>query len=271
MKMNLSPSEVRRIFPENLKTLVSTKGSVTSVSKDLGIHRSQFNRFIVGDSFPKPDILYKICQYFQTDARILLEPLDVIKADNELSNEPRLLSFHPELSDYMQVGDTSADTNIMPTGFYKFTRGSFIQPHRLQTGLIYVYEKGGVKFSKGYTPRALTRMLGMNPNSRIDREFKGAVFGTDRGAVSMSAHHNSKSCSFTYLDICTFVEKTFLVGYCARTMPDTNSYSSIRKVVYEKISDDFKTARGILRSTGFTDLDDIPRVLHPFLLGTVGP
>ena len=35
----------------------------------------QFNRYMSGYSFPKPNVLEKICNYFQVDARIILEEL----------------------------------------------------------------------------------------------------------------------------------------------------------------------------------------------------
>jgi hypothetical protein len=57
------------VFGNNLKALISRKGSVSAVCRDLGSHRSQVNRFLAGTGFPKPDTLRKICRHF--DARSL--------------------------------------------------------------------------------------------------------------------------------------------------------------------------------------------------------
>ena len=73
-----SPAELRQMFSKNLKTLTSKCASISQLSRDLNINRTQFNRYLAGESFPRPDILHKICSYFNVDARILLTPLSAL-------------------------------------------------------------------------------------------------------------------------------------------------------------------------------------------------
>lgn len=66
---------VLRVFGENLRLLCKTRPSIASVCRDLDINRVQFNRYMSSHSFPKPNVLQQICDYFLVDSRIYLEPL----------------------------------------------------------------------------------------------------------------------------------------------------------------------------------------------------
>jgi len=52
---------VLRVFGENLRLLGKTRPSNASVCRDLDINRVQFNRYMSGHSFPKPNVLQQIC------------------------------------------------------------------------------------------------------------------------------------------------------------------------------------------------------------------
>ena len=80
-----SPSEIRAIFGENLKKLCAATGSIAALCRELQINRTQFNRYLSGESFPRPDVLAKICAHFDIDARILLQPVETLES-HEMSN-----------------------------------------------------------------------------------------------------------------------------------------------------------------------------------------
>ncbi|NRB18290.1 MAG: helix-turn-helix transcriptional regulator, partial [Rhodobacteraceae bacterium] len=69
-----SPQELRAVLSQNLQALTRDR-VVSQVARDARINRTQFNRFLTGESFPRPDILDRICRYFEVDANILLRPL----------------------------------------------------------------------------------------------------------------------------------------------------------------------------------------------------
>ncbi|NBV62153.1 MAG: XRE family transcriptional regulator, partial [Rhodobacteraceae bacterium] len=71
-----SPANIRAIFGQNLQRLCAQGPSVSAICRKIGINRTQFNRYLTGDSFPRPDVLERICLHFNVDARILLRPLD---------------------------------------------------------------------------------------------------------------------------------------------------------------------------------------------------
>ena len=77
-----SPAELRTMFGRNLRLLCQPYASVSALCCDLGINRTQFSRYLSGESFPQPDILQRICAYFKVDARILLQPLHEVQNSN---------------------------------------------------------------------------------------------------------------------------------------------------------------------------------------------
>ena len=77
-EMRRSPAELRSMFGENLRILANDYPSISELSRQLGINRTQFNRYLSGESFPRPDVLWKICDFFEVDARVLLEPVQNI-------------------------------------------------------------------------------------------------------------------------------------------------------------------------------------------------
>ena len=66
-----SPAELRSMLGANLRRLTRGAVSISALCRDLGINRTQFNRYLAGESFPRPDVLHRICSFFDVDARIL--------------------------------------------------------------------------------------------------------------------------------------------------------------------------------------------------------
>ncbi len=111
--INRSPAELRSMFGANLRQLANSYRSVSELCRQLGINRTQFNRYLSGESFPRPDVLDRMCRFFDIDARILLKPLDEI--------EP--VAAHPasEIIDRFLV---TGSEKIMATGFYHAAEAS---------------------------------------------------------------------------------------------------------------------------------------------------
>ncbi|MEL7204029.1 MAG: helix-turn-helix transcriptional regulator, partial [Pseudomonadota bacterium] len=64
-----NPAAVRQVFGDNLRLLTRRYKSVSGVCRELGVNRTQFNRYLAGESFPRPDVLQQICSFFDVDAR----------------------------------------------------------------------------------------------------------------------------------------------------------------------------------------------------------
>ena len=115
-----TPSELRNTLGANLRSLAQNTTSISALCRDLGINRTQFNRYLSGESFPRPDVLFRICNYFDVDARIILEPLE------EIGTNSRALLTHPEIADFLAPGVSQLPETMFPSGFYQFARRSFL-------------------------------------------------------------------------------------------------------------------------------------------------
>src|SRR6056297_655194 len=149
------PAELRAVFGQNLRHLSKEHRSFAALCRKLGVNRTQFNRYLSGESFPRPDILHQICCFFDVDARILLEPVETI-----YTTSPELLS-HPFLSGFFGSGPTAVPENVFPSGFYSFVRRSFIDDNLFTIGLVYVHREEPYTFLRGFEPRDALRNQGL--------------------------------------------------------------------------------------------------------------
>lgn len=81
------------MFGANLRQLAKRYRSISALCRQLGVNRTQFNRYLSGESVPRPDVLDRICRFFDVDARILLKPLDEIEKIEEHPATPALTEF----------------------------------------------------------------------------------------------------------------------------------------------------------------------------------
>ena len=59
---------------ENLRLLCSYRPSISQVSRDLDINRSQLNRYLAGTSTPRAALMRKLCDYFGVEVHELMLP-----------------------------------------------------------------------------------------------------------------------------------------------------------------------------------------------------
>ena len=53
-----SPAELRNMLGDNLRQLSQQAASISALCRELGINRTQYNRYLAGESFPRPDVLH---------------------------------------------------------------------------------------------------------------------------------------------------------------------------------------------------------------------
>lgn len=63
-----------RDLPQNLRLLCSYHKSIAEVCRQLGVNRSQFNRYLSGDTFPSLRLMRRICDFFGIEESELLMP-----------------------------------------------------------------------------------------------------------------------------------------------------------------------------------------------------
>ncbi|SFD99947.1 helix-turn-helix domain-containing protein [Roseivivax sediminis] len=179
-----SPAELRQRLGENLTTLSRSAPSISALCRELGINRTQFNRYRSGESFPRPDVLWRICRHFKVDARILLEPVDAILAS------ARGPFCHSELAGFLSAPERQVSEASLPTGIYRTVRTKAGADHAV-SGLVRIYRKDGHAFLRGFEPRGTGELPGTM------REFRGVLVAHWAGFVAITSRRNSTALSYT--------------------------------------------------------------------------
>jgi transcriptional regulator with XRE-family HTH domain len=254
-----SPAELRDMFGANLRRMSAHYPSISELSRRLGINRTQFNRYLSGESFPRPDVLARICDFFKVDARILLEPVE------SLADKDRVLTGSV-LAEFAASGAVELPEDLFPSGFYRFTRRSFISKSQFILGLIYVFHEGGHTYVRGYEAREAMVQQGLPTDPRT-REFRGFAMRQDDGVALIVCRRNAMTCSFNYLSRVASFENNFWVGYVTRTMPESATGTRVERLVYEYIDHNTHDILATARNSGFISEGDLQpfhrRLLQP--------
>lgn len=256
----MSPAALRQVFGQNLRQLSRGYPSVSELCRELGINRTQFNRYAAGESFPRPDVLHRICEFFGLDARILLEPVETLRpAAGDLVNHPFLHGFFGTAT--VQVAEA-----LFPSGFYRFARRSFVDAHRFVIGLVLISRADGYTFLRGFEPMSALREQGLSLAGR-DREYRGIVMRQEEGIMAVVTHRASLSCSFNFLTPETAFQSNLWEGYASRTVREKVTGDRATRMVYEHVGTRPAQALQAARQTGVVGIDKLP----PFYVHLLRP
>ncbi|WP_424833381.1 helix-turn-helix domain-containing protein [Ruegeria sp.] len=170
------PAELRIMFGENLKQLAEAYPSISELCRQLGINRTQFNRYLSGESFPRPDILDRICRFFHVDARILLEPLDEIGRSE----------MHPAGNILDRFIASQAEPALVP-GFYHATESIPDDPSVTSHRLLLIRKIGHCTLLRAFEPR---RLLPHSPAR--DREIQGIVSSSGNRIFALMSRRGAR-------------------------------------------------------------------------------
>ena len=247
------------MFGSNLRKLAESFVSISELSRQLGINRTQFNRYLAGESFPRPDVLARICDFFDVDARVLLEPVDKIGRRGDLFSGDTLRPF-------LEDSVYNIPENLFPTGFYRFSRRSFIDQDKFVVGLVRVWRDHAATFIRGFESREALRALGL-PVNRDTREFCGYIMQEEEGVTALIKRKGAKTASFNYMARVPAMENNYWLGYVARTVPEVPGSDRVVRMVYEHVGTEFRAARAVARTVGYHDVDELlpfhKRLLKP--------
>lgn len=263
---------VLSVFGSNLSLLVRLHGSQTQVAEDLGISRIQLRRYLAGESFPKPNALKNICDYFSVDARILTDRL----APHQINLMRQGLYAAGETSPLvlaMQEAVAYAcrnehpyfyDPGELPDGLYARWRGAMSQKDSAQVGLIQLRTLNASRVLKGLQPKQVD--LDMQKQTRRDREFRGILLRQRTGYVALY-FHNPPSAILSFIFIRP-VELGYMpaasgVTFLARDPGDHNC--RIRRCLWIKLEPGCREALRIARHPGIMPWDEVPRYILPHI------
>lgn len=244
-----SPAELRNMFGANLRILSKRYPSISELARQLGINRTQFNRYLSGESFPRPDVLSRICAFFDVDARILLDPVENLVTKGEVLNGKTL-------RDFVGVGVNDLSEEVFPSGFYCFSRRSFIDERRFVVGLVRVFRDGRQTYLRGFEAREAMKQQGL-PADAQTREFRGYVARQEDGVAILISRRNSMTSSFNYLSRVTSFQNNFWVGYVTRTVRESTTGTRATRMVYEHLGPFSNKVLTAARSEGFVTEEDL--------------
>jgi transcriptional regulator with XRE-family HTH domain len=254
-----NPAELRSMFGANLRFLAKDYPSISELSRQLGINRTQFNRYLAGESFPRPDVLARICDFFQIDARVLLDPVESISN----GSDPFSSAF---LKDFVGTGSRNLSKETFPSGYYRFARQSFLDASQFVTCLVWVTREGPNTYIRGYETKEALASQGLPPTQDA-REFRGMILQQEEGVAAVISRRNSMTCSFTYLNRVASFENNFWVGYVTRTMSESATGERAVRIVYEHLGHDLGAALKVARASGYCDASTLSpfdfRLLRP--------
>ena len=205
-----------QIFGTNLRQLCQSRRSVSAVSKDLGISRTQFNRYLSGESFPRPDVLYLICRYFLTDAHILLEPLNA-----QLNDECTLLT-HSEIKAFYTPGP-----NLCGAVGFVIWPITVRPPQFCGLNNLYTRSVAGVSGQTGNLyPRAISHRInaaGWAWETPTSPQVAGLFNRQDYGISGLISGKSSGAQSYIFLASHRNEQPNFWLGYCTQSTDESVS------------------------------------------------
>ncbi|QFT47136.1 Helix-turn-helix domain protein [Roseivivax sp. THAF40] len=247
-----NPSDLRARFGANLRHLSRRAPSISALCREIGINRTQYNRYLSGESFPRPDILHRICEFFDVDARILLDPVE------EIERGRHGLTLSAELQDFLGGKNVLAPPEAdFPSGFYRFTRPSFVDDERFLISIVMIYRRSGQAFLRGLEAREAMRRQGL-PLDRRMREFRGLVIPQFNGVAILISRRGGQTTSFNFLSRVPTFENNFWSGYTARTISETETGARFARQVYEHIGPSRANALRAARQSGLCEAADLP-------------
>ena len=206
------------VFGQNLRKLCTSRPSIAAVCRDLDINRVQFNRYMSGHSFPKPNVLEKICTYFQVDSRIILEKLTdqqmelVHKGKNARTSQTEE-SYLYHAAKYFERGIALGVAQYeIPDGIHCLWRNSFMDTKTAVANLIMLKTVNGSRVFKSLDRPTNARRL-VSENNVNPREHRGVVMSTADGFTLIGVSpHPSWYISMTYLGRAYFSD-SILTGF----------------------------------------------------------
>lgn len=253
-----NPAELRMILARNLSRLTADERSISEVCRQIGVNRTQFNRYLAGTAFPRPDVLHRICRHFKVDANILLEPLP--PAGPDIPARP------PQIADrWMARSQRPFDHYLLPDGFYKYWRKSFRQPRRAYLGVALITTDGAEKSWKGYDLHDQPIRAGGRRFARSSR-YDGLLVQQFDGFALLSRTPYSDVMNLTYFEYGLDGLLDYYSGISfitRRRLPDTNRFSAI---VMQRLPGGCASVLACARQCGSHDLADLPPIIRNALM-----
>jgi transcriptional regulator with XRE-family HTH domain len=242
------------ILGNNLRQLCANVISISDLCRTIGVNRTQFNRYLTGVAFPRPDVLFRICSHFDVDANILLRPLDAMPAPAKAPPETAASSLP------LPERQRPFDHYMLPDGMYCYWRKSFRQPNRVYLGMAQIRTFGEAKLWKGYDIHDAPTRPGTRRFSR-STSYNGMLIQQFDGFALMSRTPYNDLMNVAFFEYGLDALPDYYSGISfvtRRRLPEANRLTA---VVMQRLSDNCGAWLHWARRCGSHSLDSVPSVV----------
>lgn len=268
------------VFAANLRLLCDRRGvSLAQAARDLDLGKVQFQRFLRAESFPKPNLLHKICQYFGTDARILTEPL---------ANIPSILTAAPmpdpgaglitapaspgitttmaeTLAFCMRGVDYHVSETDLPDGLYRYWAADGVTAESYYCIPCQISTRNGSRQFRAYHGRWLFPVP-RSRDLRERREFRGAPLKVPDGFIILFFHAVPFArITMVHLRSDLMLLEGGYVGFAAYARPEMSGFVRASRCYLEKVPPHLPDLMSCARlEPSFTGAE-LPPLIHDHL------
>ena len=254
------------IFGKNLRQLCRRVGTIAEVADSLEINRVQMNRILNGESFPKPGMLKRICEYFNVDARILLQPLDELETgafqphDADISDVWNYTLFG---RDYFVPENMLQD--ILPDGLHLMYRPSFLIDTQIWIGMVRVFVRNGARMVREVDPVAPgMKRSDLTPISA--REYRGVMLQTNEALSIVYATRVPNSVlGVDNFSTRTWTTRGFFQGRCMIMSSANPIGKNVVPCILQPLEQSTSDILSAARKTGFCPIAEIPQKYQNYL------
>ena len=256
------------VFAANLRRLCSSRGiSLAQAARDLDLGKVQFQRFLRAESFPKPNLLHRICLYFGTDARILTEAWPFADLAAVTKTEAGPLGGLEQAARYAGLSPAYFEPDPgLPDGHYTFFRRSMSLSGHIARSVVQIKTLERCRVLRSYDV-PVPPLPGWPPRSLQEREFRGMVFRQAVGTTIILVHTASQALSSIYLQPQTshFADTRYygVTNYGRMSQPEVTNTT---RVVWIAVPPRLSVILRAHRARGLYKPDAVPQDIADFLL-----
>lgn len=258
------PVQLRAIFGTNLRKLSARAPSIAELSRDLGINRTQFNRYLQGEAFSRPDVLDKICRYFGVDARILLEPLDA-QFDRGGRDGSPLQVDHYGLDGRGRKGAAPAiDIARMPLGPSLLYWRSFLKKDYLSVNMaLSMVRPDGKIGMTSIMPRTIAQAFGLSVRLK-DRRRIGEMYQHPTGVSFALRTQGSGLWQYAFMEYSYAGNADIYAGECLNTLRFGHRGQISDLILLERLKPTRVAMIAARRHIGYKSITDMNPVVQGF-------
>lgn len=266
---------VLAVFGENLRILCQSHSSLSNVARQLGIGKVQFQRYLKGESFPKPNVLARICTYFGVDARIMLTPLSEDLMAQMRAAQPLQADWPGARRWQAAFAYAAPDTSYLngphslKDGLYSVWRWSFSRPNTIFRVLVQVSERDGVKTLRGYDPSSLYP----NRQPAVSRVFRGVAVRVDVGYSIMFFHSAPElvvSTCFIARRALSGNVKDAWMGYATLSRDEAPGFTRLSRCVFLPVASECARLVRLAHEPAFYTPEEAPQAIRTLLMAPLG-